>query len=745
MKKYWPDFGAILFFLILVLFFFHQFLAGQNIFTFRDLSSYFYPLRFLMVEQVKSGLLPLWNPYIFCGYPFLATLQVGFFNPLALIYYFLPFTLAFNYHLILHYFLAASFMYFCLKHFNLSWPASFFGGLLFAFSGYLISVYNFPTSLSSTIWLPLAFLFSNRLSKNFNFFNIGGLALFLALIFLGGEPTIIYITFFFLVAYGLTFSQKKLKTLAGLLLALALASGLTAIQFLPFLELVKFSDRIYKYPYEMLTFRSFPPQELLNFAFPFFFGNQLTQGDFLAQLFGRNYQEWLISPYLGIIPLFFVFFAFQKNKKLSWFLTASLIFGLLLAFGNYTPVYKIIFKIPVISLIRYPAKYLFLVNFCLVILASFGFQALLEFFNSQKELFKIFLIALASTTAAALIFIATSVFRNQIFLFLAQHFWPQAPGLQAKLAEIMESNLISLFAAVLYFGAITTILFFGYKNKISKFYFVFLVLILVGGDLFIRGSAIIFPSKPFVLKDTPESIKILLKDRSLFRFFCSPEIFYKSFVISGANYDAALFETKDTLSGNWPLTYHLQNFFGYESIKPFVLLKRYFTQFDEKNLAKNLDLLSFYNVKYLALTQKTNCPSLVLLREKPEAGFYLYQNKKVRPRAFIINSKNQPEEEETKIIKYRPDEVEISTRLARPGFLFLSDSFYPGWQVWVDGVKSEILPAEQIFRKVKLEPGQHLVKFVYNPLSFKIGAGISGATILAVLLIYLALVRKSSV
>ena len=88
---------AFLFFLLLTILFFGRFLSGQEVLAYKDLSRYFYPLKYLMVAQVKSGHFPLWNPYIFCGFPLLATLQVGCFYPLSLIFYLLPFKLAFNY------------------------------------------------------------------------------------------------------------------------------------------------------------------------------------------------------------------------------------------------------------------------------------------------------------------------------------------------------------------------------------------------------------------------------------------------------------------------------------------------------------------------------------------------------------------------------------------------------------------------------------------------------------------------
>ncbi|MDD5593958.1 MAG: hypothetical protein PHG97_04400, partial [Candidatus Margulisbacteria bacterium] len=111
------DLLAVVLFLLTTLLFFARFLTGEQIMAFKDLSRYFYPLRYLMVAQVMSGHLPLWNPYIYCGFPLLATLQICFFYPLTVVYYLLPFNLGFNYYIILHYFLAACFMYALLRYF----------------------------------------------------------------------------------------------------------------------------------------------------------------------------------------------------------------------------------------------------------------------------------------------------------------------------------------------------------------------------------------------------------------------------------------------------------------------------------------------------------------------------------------------------------------------------------------------------------------------------------------------------
>ncbi|MBU0501697.1 MAG: hypothetical protein KJ811_00430, partial [Candidatus Margulisbacteria bacterium] len=351
-------------YLSLVLVFFSRFLDGSLIFGFKDLSRYFYPLRYLMVEQVKAGFWPLWNPYNFCGFPLLATLQIGFFYPLTIIYYILPFNLAFNYFIILHYFLSASFMYLLLRHYRLERISSFLGGFVFAFSGYLLSVSNMNTSLNAVTWLPLVVLFFDRLTKKFNFVNISCLAGLLALEFLGGEPTIVYLTSFLLFFYGLVFAKDYrgvFRNMAGLGLAALLALGLLAIQLVPFFELAGFSDRVVKNTYEIVTMRSFPPREIVTFLFPYFFGSQVGATAYSEAFLGEINQDWLISTYLGIIPIILVFLAFvRRERKRLYFFAGVAIISLLLSFGKYTPLYKLIYLIPGASLIRYPIKYLFL-------------------------------------------------------------------------------------------------------------------------------------------------------------------------------------------------------------------------------------------------------------------------------------------------------------------------------------------------------------------------------------------------
>jgi len=65
--------------------------------------------------------------------------------------------------------------------------------------------------------------------------------------------------------------------------------------------------------------------------------------------------------------------------------------------------------------------------------------------------------------------------------------------------------------------------------------------------------------------------------------------------------------------------------------------------------------------------------------------------------------------------------------------LVLSDTYYPGWEVYVDEKRDKIYKANYCFRAVALSKGKHKVKFAYNPLSFRIGLYVSLTTLLLII------------
>ena len=58
-------------------------------------------------------------------------------------------------------------------------------------------------------------------------------------------------------------------------------------------------------------------------------------------------------------------------------------------------------------------------------------------------------------------------------------------------------------------------------------------------------------------------------------------------------------------------------------------------------------------------------------------------------------------------------------------FVNHSQSFYPGWKAYIDGQPVPIHLVNGVIQGVEVPPGDHIVKFVYSPMSLKIGALIS--------------------
>ncbi len=81
------------------------------------------------------------------------------------------------------------------------------------------------------------------------------------------------------------------------------------------------------------------------------------------------------------------------------------------------------------------------------------------------------------------------------------------------------------------------------------------------------------------------------------------------------------------------------------------------------------------------------------------------------------------------ILAYEPERVVISTTLAAPGYLVLSDTWYPGWQATVDGADVPIERANLMLRAVAVPAGAHRVEFTYWPTHWGAGWSISGGTL----------------
>jgi hypothetical protein len=174
-------------------------------------------------------------------------------------------------------------------------------------------------------------------------------------------------------------------------------------------------------------------------------------------------------------------------------------------------------------------------------------------------------------------------------------------------------------------------------------------------------------------------------------------------------------------------------------------------------------LLATLNVKYVSSLKPLPEGRLTLIKYFPEYPSWLYELHGTLPRTYVasrIIQENNPiktierlssdEFDGTKevlvqqplsiepkpdfhaqatIIDYTDQRVEIQATLNHPGVLVLADSFYPGWNAYVNGQKREIFRANLFFRGVFLKEGTHHVEFRYQPRSFLIGMAISLASL----------------
>jgi uncharacterized membrane protein YfhO len=73
--------------------------------------------------------------------------------------------------------------------------------------------------------------------------------------------------------------------------------------------------------------------------------------------------------------------------------------------------------------------------------------------------------------------------------------------------------------------------------------------------------------------------------------------------------------------------------------------------------------------------------------------------------------------------------VALTVESARPGFLILRDTYYPGWSATVDGRPVPLLRADVLFRAIPIEAGTHTVELRYRSLPFERGALIAAVAL----------------
>lgn len=330
---------------------------------------------------------PLWNPYLFGGLPFVAAMHGDIFYPTAALRWFLPTDVAMTVGFAIHLVVAGVAMFALLRALRLSWTAAVVGGLGYELSGIIASLVHpgHDGKLFVSALAPFLFLALLRAIRHQRFSGYPLAALIVGLCLVSPHYQL---TYYLLVAAGiwtlwLVFVDPERPPgmrwpliLTAALGAVVLGLAISAAQALPFLEYIPFSPRAVEGPsrgWDYATNFSLPIEELMTAVLPEFNG-------MIRNYWGRNPLKFH-TEYIGaIVVLLAVLGAGDRERgRLRWIFGGIGVLFLLISFGRYTPFYRLWYELmPMMKSVRAPGMAWFLVAFVTCVFAAFGVERLLE-------------------------------------------------------------------------------------------------------------------------------------------------------------------------------------------------------------------------------------------------------------------------------------------------------------------------------------------------------------------------------
>ena len=308
-----------------------------------DLEHQFVHWRKFGFGQLAAGHLPLWNPHIYGGTQYFGGFQAALLYPPNWLYLCLPLTLAINVGIALHVFFAGWFMYFWVRHRGLHVVAAVMAGVLFMLGGsYFPHIYagHLP-NLCTMVWGPLILLsidgwFSRRTVP---WLLLGGGAL--AMQILAGHPQYVFYTGVACALYSLAKlwgDAQRWRSLAGLTLIPLIGVALSAVQLFEGLHAGAESLRSKGTTIGFAGNFSFPPENLLTFIVPGFFGNSAANPYWGRHLF------WEMCPFIGIGGLVLAAYAlFRSRTRETWVCAGIACLLFVMALGRYTPLFAVLY------------------------------------------------------------------------------------------------------------------------------------------------------------------------------------------------------------------------------------------------------------------------------------------------------------------------------------------------------------------------------------------------------------------
>lgn len=748
---------------------------GPNLFKSNDAGAFGWQSEpALKVEQneiVAEHNVPLWNPYWAYGAPLAADTEFQPYYPLTAAVSLRPTPLTYNWFILARFFVAGFFTFLWLRCFVRFWPASI-GAVAFMLSGYFILYYGMG-HLSVEVLLPFLLYSSEQLIRRCDPRSTGLVALAVLFLILGGFPESTLLVLAFGYLYTLFRLIVRLEVGGGFfklcgLFALANLAGLSASMFfvVPSVEALGMSltghESQYTGQVNGLIATHFD-RSVATYLVPLAMGPAWNN---IFNNFSNNPPS--LYGYFGVIAVLLALIAIiatvdrlrcgapSMKDLLTWFFSAMTVLLLLKRYGS--PIVNWIGVLPlfkIVTIIKYEEP---LMAISIAALCAIGAATVMD--GTRRRV-----------TAAA--FLATLLLVTGVYLAFV------ADLSRAVHAEFFYYGLFLALGLTLAGGATLLLSTWGaplrFQSGIQKG---LLALLLV--DLSLNYMAPVFyfennePSVNISAYVGAPYIKELqrLTERSRARIYSQDYLLYpdwaSAFDLGDVRFNGAfvgrtylsffkaffpgqsssLLAEVSLITGGSPLdlsTRIARRFMALSSIQYIASVNSLpeFTKID----GRGPDIYRVENALpraavFFHVTTVFNNDSALHLLTAPRMDIHkdvvlTLSRPKGNERADLRALERGPRLPATaaEILSYTSQRVEILTHNERPGLLMLNDSFYPGWQAYVDEKPAPTLLADYMFRGVVLTPGTHRISFKYEPRSFWLGALLSAVGL--VIIVYL--------
>jgi hypothetical protein len=506
-----------------------------------------------------------------------------------------------------------------------------------------------------------------------------------------------------------------------------------------------------------------------------------------------------ISVFMGFVPLFFALagWAFGRARRRN-FVAGAAILILLLAFGHFTPLFSLAYLlVPLLSLVRFPVKLLVPFVMLVAILAGWGLDALRgEAACWQARRSRALLPLGFLLGCCLLIWTAACVVPN---LALRPTEWAllrkgSSANEASQMAQFLEGMLRLYLPGVAGFLLAGFLLLTGLiQNKhwarigVPIFAILGMIQLVAAG---FRANPSVPPSfyeyvPPVVsrFEGSPGTYRVA----SLTRFSTAPSSDLQGYVNFQSIPEAAtippiaqgVFRQKLVLATG-SMVQHIEGSLNLDfddRSLPSFLYDVWIYILRQAPDALRIDcLLGRTNVKYIIRpTRDISGARLVseVFNGSPQPS-YLYENLYFVPRAYVAGTSiftTSPLETlsqmatpafdasenvilaadpgaslavqgsgpagRVEVTERQPNRVILTAHLSRPGYVVLLDRFDSNWHARIDGREVPVLRANQLFRAVYAERGQHVILYYYRQQGLLAGMFISALALVALLWVYL--------